>query len=85
MRAIEKLQQVATETEIYTVNIAIRTVIDEYNNLTRDKLKSITFMEVDEVKLINSLSRRTWDVFGGNGMLLPDQILTACGFVDSHN
>jgi len=84
METLQKIQQVATKQEMYTINVAVRTVIDEYENQGFENWQPITeFMESEEVKLINDIQRRTYDEFGGAGMVMRDVIITTCGFIES--
>jgi len=84
METLQKIQQVATKTEMYIINVAVRTVIDEYENQGFENWQPITeFMESEEVKLINDIQRRTYDEFGGDGMVMRDVIITTCGFIES--
>jgi len=76
MTTLEKIQEVATKSEIMLVDVAVRTVIDDFKSQKIGNWKSIfSFMESFDLQLIEDIRRRTWDKFGGAGMVMVDEIV----------
>lgn len=86
MNNLQKLQNVATKTELYLIELDIRMHNEDFNNQPIRSFQSITsFFEPMTNSLISELQRRTWDVYGGAGMVVSYQILEALGFVPNHH
>ena len=77
---IEKLQSVATSSELYAIEIEFRTIQDDYNNQKIGSVKPLFSMVDSEINnLISDIQRRTWDAFGGAGMVMSYSFAPALG------
>ena len=85
MTLLDRIKEVATKTEIYTIQIAFRGVIDEYNNQSLKNYIPITQMfEQMERDVMYKIQSETHRKFGADGMVLFSQILPALNLKTNH-
>lgn len=86
MKNLEKIQNVATQSEISLIELDYRMYIDEYNNQNMNNYKPLTyFFEPMTIKIMEKIQSETHRVFGGDGMVLTSQILPALGLETNHH
>ena len=61
MTTLEKIQEVTTKSEIMMIDVAIRTVIDDYKSQKIGNWKNIfSYMDSFDLQLIDEVKRKNW-------------------------
>lgn len=85
MTTLNKIQTVATSTELSLIEMDFRMLIDDYNAQSLDNFETLTSMfEPMTRDIMQKIQRDTHTKFGASGMVLVSQILPAMGLKTNH-
>lgn len=85
MNNLQKIQSVATKTEMYLIELDFRMFIDEYNNQNTENYKTLLSMfEPMTRDIMQKIQSETHRFYGASGMVLVSQILPAMGLKTNH-
>lgn len=85
MTTQEKIKSVITKNEIYHIELDFRVNIDKYNSQKMNNFQPIEFMFDPPTKAImQKVQSETHKLYGGSGMVLTSQILSALGLKTNH-
>lgn len=85
MTTLNKIQTVATSTELSLIEMDFRMFIDNYNAQSLENFKTLTSMFDPMTRdIMQKIQRDTYNNFGASGMVLVSQILPAMGLNTNH-
>ena len=85
MTTLNKIQAVATSTELSLIEMDFRMFIDDYNSQSLEGFETLTSMfEPMTRDIMQKIQRDTYTKFGASGMVLINQILPALNLKTNH-